>query len=286
MFLKLKIKYFKFFLIFLLMFIVVCCVFFFTKEIKKPVDFLNFQNIHQNVVEKEIATPTTSLVLVKNTTTTVSSESKKENTTPTVVAVEVLPQDIFIENVPFLVQAPFGEWKDPRQQDACEEAASLIAISWASDITKISKIETKEKILDIVKYQTENLGEYRDTSAADTLKYIINGYFSYKKAHLKENIKIEDIITELALGNLIIVPANGQALHNPYFIQPGPERHMLVLRGYDAAKKEFIANDPGIGRGEKYRYPQDILWAAIRDYQTGYHIPIKEVKKTIIVVEK
>lgn len=285
MFLKIKIKYFKFFLFFLLICIIVFFVFFFTKEIKEPTDFLIPQNINQDVDKKEFTAPTIPSILVKDPIAIISSESRKENTT-TVIAMEILPQDIFIEDVPFLVQAPFGEWKDPRQQDACEEAASLIAVSWATGITKISKTETKEKILDIVKYQTENFDEYRDTSAADTLKYIIKGYFNYQKARLEENVKTEDIIKELALGNLIIVPANGQALHNPYFTQPGPERHMLVLRGYDATKKEFIANDPGIGRGEKYHYPQDVLWAAIRDYETGYHVPIKEVKKTVIVVEK
>ncbi|HOY55964.1 MAG TPA: C39 family peptidase [bacterium] len=284
MFLKVKIKYFKFFLFFLLICIIVFFVFFFTKEIKEPTSSLIFQHTNQNFGDKEITTPTTSSVLVKDQNLIILDQKREESTTT--VAVEVLPQDIFIEDVPFLVQAPFGEWKDPRQQDACEEAASLIAVSWATGISKISKTETKEKILDIVKYQTENFGEYRDTSAADTLKYIIKGYFNYQKARLEENIKIEDIITELAHGNLVIVPANGQALHNPYFTQPGPERHMLVLRGHDSIKKEFIANDPGIGRGEKYHYPQETLWAAIRDYETGYHVLITGVKKTMIVVEK
>ena len=33
---------------------------------------------------------------------------------------------VLIKNVPFLIQAPFSEWKDPRQQDACEEASSCL----------------------------------------------------------------------------------------------------------------------------------------------------------------
>lgn len=280
MLIKFKIKCIKFFLFLL---IITIFVFLLTEKIEEPTNFLVFQDANEKQI-KVIAAPPTAIKNIapiiqdKKTEIVINKKVLSQN--------NHIKQDSYIENVPFLIQAPFSEWKDPRQQDACEEAASLMAISWATDITKISKFEAKEKILDIVKYQIENIGEYRDTSATDTLKYIINGYFNYQKTRLEKNITLENIIKELASGNLIIVPVNGQKLSNPYFTQPGPERHMIVLRGYDTTKKEFIANDPGVGRGEKYRYPQKILWVAIRDYETGYHIPIIEIKKIIIVIEK
>ena len=77
---------------------------------------------------------------------------------------------------------------------------------------------------------------------------------------------------------------NGQKLGNPFFTAPGPERHMLVVIGYDPEKLEFITNDPGTRQGEAYRYPVNVLWLAIRDYPTGDHEPITEVVKKMIVI--
>ncbi len=61
---------------------------------------------------------------------------------------------------------------------------------------------------------------------------------------------------------------------------------MLVIRGYDQANKEFITNDSGTRRGELYRYNEEVLYQAIRDYLTGYHKPIDKVEKVMMVVEK
>ena len=79
---------------------------------------------------------------------------------------------------------------------------------------------------------------------------------------------------------------NGQLLHNPNFKQPGPERHMLVIIGFDPRKKQFITNDPGTRNGANYRYNYTTLYNAIRDYPTGYNKPIKKVEKNIIIVGK
>jgi len=79
---------------------------------------------------------------------------------------------------------------------------------------------------------------------------------------------------------------NGQMMHNPYFTPPGPPRHMILIRGYDANKKIFITNDPGTRNGELYEYNYDVLFNAIRDYPTGYHELINVVEKNMIVVWK
>lgn len=188
-------------------------------------------------------------------------------------------------DVPFTPQAPFGEWKDPRQQDACEEASALMAVRWARG-QKLNQEEAKREILAISKYQSENFGEWRDTSAEDTLKRIIMDYFKYDKAEVKKIINIDDIIKEIEAGRVVIIPANGQKLGNPYFTSPGPERHMVVIKGYDEQKKEFITNDPGTRRGEGYQYKEKVLFSAIRDYPTGYHAPIIKEEKVMIVIKK
>ena len=215
---------------------------------------------------------------------------KNQNTLPAVPVKEIQKEEVktgelLIKNVSFAAQAPFGEWNDPRQQDACEEASALIAIKWALG-ESFTLAEAKEEILKISKYQTDEFGEYRDTSAEDTLKRIISGYFGYDKARLEKYIAKADIIKELEKGNLVIVPTDGQLLDNPNFTPPGPERHMLVVIGYDYDAKKFITNDPGTRQGQKYRYPEDTLFRAIQNYATGYHEPIEKMEKVMIVVEK
>jgi hypothetical protein len=79
---------------------------------------------------------------------------------------------------------------------------------------------------------------------------------------------------------------NGQKLGNPYFSGAGPERHMLLVRGYDPIKKQFITNDPGTKRGENYRYSESTIMNSILVYPTGYHEPTDESLKGMIVVKK
>lgn len=188
-------------------------------------------------------------------------------------------------NVPFTSQAPFGEWSDPRQQNACEEASVLMAIYWANG-QSFSLQEAKDKILAIADWEQKKYENYIDTSARDTVERLFKEYFQYQKAFVVENIVSQDIINELVKGNLVIVPANGQTLKNKFFQVPGPLEHMLVIIGYDYQTKEFITNDPGTRQGKDYRYNQDVLFNAIRDYPTGYHEPIVGIQKTMIVVQK
>lgn len=204
-------------------------------------------------------------------------------TTPTPIIIK--KEKILIENVPFTPQSPFAQWKDPRQQDACEEAAVLMAVYWAESKT-LDQAQALEQILKMSAYQTDKYGEYRDTKASDTAERLMKGYFDYSKYQVKEFVTTQDIKDELIRGNLVIVPANGQALNNPHFTPPGPERHNLVIRGYDDTKNIFITNDPGIKEGELYSYPQGVLLGAVRDYPTGYHLPITEINKVMIIISK
>ncbi|MFH1822538.1 MAG: C39 family peptidase, partial [Patescibacteria group bacterium] len=190
-----------------------------------------------------------------------------------------------ILDAPFTAQAPFGQWKDERQEDGCEEASALMAVKWARG-ESLTKEEALAEILSSSDYSLEKYGEFRDISSADTIKWLFKDYFGYSKVALKMNITIEDIISELQKGNLVITPMNGQILHNPYYTPPGPPRHMLVIRGYDPAKQVFITNDSGTRNGELYEYDVQVLYDAIRDYPTGYHELITEIEKNMIVVWK
>jgi hypothetical protein len=190
-----------------------------------------------------------------------------------------------MQDIPFTPQAPFGQWSDMRQQDGCEEASSLMAVKWAKG-QSLTKQDALNQILGSSDFTLKKYGEYRDISTTDTLNWIIKDYFNYKNASRKTNIQITDIINELEKGNIIITPMNGQLLHNPYYTQPGPIHHMLVIIGYDPGKKAFITNDPGTKRGEHYEYDINVLFNAVRDYHTGYNESNKTVEKNMIVVWK
>jgi hypothetical protein len=188
-------------------------------------------------------------------------------------------------DVAFTPQAPLGEWHDPRQQDGCEEASVLMAMSWAQGF-ELDPVSAKQKILEMSAFEMREWGSYVDTSAFDTMERLIKKYFNYPWVKIIYNLTPEDIERELMLGNLLIFPMNGRALFNPYFTAPGPERHMVLVRGYDMENQELITNDPGTRRGEAYRYKIDIFIKAIQDYPSGDHEPITKEGKAMIVVTK
>jgi hypothetical protein len=192
-----------------------------------------------------------------------------------------LPKKIILE-APFSSQAPFGNWDDPRQQDGCEEMSSLMAARWAKNQPLTSK-EAETELFNIAAFEEKRFGTFHDTSAADT-EQLIEEYFDLSMVDLSYDVSVDNIKKELAKGNLVLVPANGQRLNNPNFTQPGPERHFLVIRGYD--EKNFITNDPGTRKGEAYKYPYSVLLNAIRDYPTGDHLPIEGERKAMIIVSK
>lgn len=188
-----------------------------------------------------------------------------------------------IIDVPFTPQAPLGQWDNPVYQDGCEEASSLMAMAWIQQAMIGNPVSVTNELQKMSDFERDTYGEYRDRSAADTAQFI-RDYFNYTNITVREGISPTDIITELAAGNILIVPLNGRLLGNPHFTPPGPERHMLVINGYDQTTDEFITNDPGTRFGKNYRYATDTLYAAIRDYPTGYHEPITTINKVAIIV--
>ncbi len=192
---------------------------------------------------------------------------------------------IINQPVPFTVQAPFGNWADDRQQNACEETSVIMAMAWANK-TSLIKTTALKQILAIAAWEQKNYGNYVDTDATSTAERLLTGYFNYKNWKIKTTIKLPDLISILSQGKLILAPCNGQKLHNPHFQQPGPLQHMLVIKGYDDQTKEFITNDPGTKFGADYRYPATVLYNALRAYPTGHHLPITGNEKTIIIVSR
>lgn len=190
-----------------------------------------------------------------------------------------------VNAMPFIVQAPIGNWSNPVFQNACEEASVIMVMRWAQgNAAPITAAEALREIEELVDFQKENYGHYLDSSAADTAQ-LIRDYFNHNGVEAMVDVTAQTIRAELAKGNVLIVPANGRKIPNPYYTPPGPERHMLVIKGYDAETDEFITNDPGTRRGESFRYPVETLVAAVRDYPTGDHEPIGIETKAMIVIQ-
>jgi hypothetical protein len=189
-------------------------------------------------------------------------------------------------SVPFTSQAPLFEWKDERQQDGCEEASALMALVWAKGGQGYTKKVWRDKIVGLSDWENKKYGEYRDVALTDMVDWIFRDYFDYSGAQIKTVKSAADIRSELEKGNLVLAPMNGQALKNPNFTSPGPERHMILIKGYDYKAKQFITNDPGTRKGENYRYSEKTIFNAIRAYKTGYKLPFGPLRKEVIVVSK
>lgn len=189
-------------------------------------------------------------------------------------------------HVPFTSQAPLFEWQDVRQQDACEEASVLMAIAWAKNEKIKTKTIWRNTIVKLADWEQKKYGEHRDVAPEDVVDRLFINYLNYENIVLKKVTSSISIINELKNGNIVLVQTNGQKLKNPNFTGLGPERHMLLIKGYDYRKKEFITNDPGTRRGADYRYPETIMFSALRSYKTGYKLPFGQLKQEMIVVSR
>lgn len=162
--------------------------------------------------------------------------------------------------VPFVSQAPDGNWSQP-YQDACEEAAVIMVEAFLSR-RELSGGERDGAIVRMVEWQIQQYGSYKDTNSAETAR-LAKEYFSLS-SRVVYQITAEDVKQELRAGRPVIVLVDGRKLDNPYYTAPGPEKHAVVIKGIEA--DEFITNDPGTKRGEGYRYPVGKLMKAMVDY--------------------
>jgi hypothetical protein len=211
----------------------------------------------------------------------VSSLQERTNVDP----VPVQKPNAKPQKVEFFSQAPFADWDDIRQQDGCEEAVMLMAYLWRSD-TNFNKNQFLDALLDLTNFETEKFGAHNDIHVEDMAtvmaeKLGITDAYTVTDSDLITIAYLEEL---LDAGNLVIVPTQGKRLGNPNFSGEGPERHALLLLGYDRQNAEFIVHDPGTRKGENYRYPESVLLNAIYSYPTGHKLPVLVEEKAILVV--
>lgn len=191
-----------------------------------------------------------------------------------------LPQKVYLP-VPFLCQAPYANWSQP-WQDACEEAAIIMAVSYVKG-DPVNRESGNREILNMVSFQKEKYGGHYDLNAEQIAK-LIEDYYKYNKVEVRYDIQIEDIKSELAKGNVVIAPMAGRLLGNPYYTPPGPAYHNMLFKGYDDRTGKFITNDAGTKRGRNYRYKYQVAYNAIHDW-TGNKKTITQGGKVMVVVK-
>lgn len=190
----------------------------------------------------------------------------------TATAPVVVPSVNF--DVPFISQAPFGNW-DPVHEETCEEASIAMADAFFDGRT-FTPQTAEDELQALIAWQKNRFGYFESTTAEETTM-VLKEYYG-RRAEVRTEVTVEAIKKELAAGNLVIVPAYGRGL-NPFFKQPGPLYHMLLIKGYTANR--FITNDPGTRRGADYPYAFDKLLSHVHDWNGG---DVESGRKVMIVV--
>lgn len=193
------------------------------------------------------------------------------------------PSSLVTLSVPFVSQAPFRIWDLP-YKEFCEEASALTIHYWKQGRKPPPADQIDQDLKDIQAWEEANLRTWDDTTAEETAR-VLREKFGYASARVVRDVTIEQITAELDAGRPVIVPAAGRELSSPYYRPPGPLYHMLVIIGYDEAKREFITNDVGTNtKGAGFRFTYDDLHGAMGDWDVERGAPDTS-RKVMIVVE-
>lgn len=181
--------------------------------------------------------------------------------------------------VPWTPQAPFANWDDVHE-DACEEISIYMVHLFYSGVPAglVDPAAAEAVLLDMVDAEVDLLGIWADTTAAETAEFA-ESYYGYE-TELIVNPTVNQIKEQLVMGYPVIVPMAGQVLMNPFFTPPGPDYHMLVVKGYTA--DGFITNDPGTRRGENWVYGFDHFMNSMHDWNGGN---VLEGQKVVIILK-
>ena len=189
----------------------------------------------------------------------------------------LLPSELNLA-VPFTVQAPNANW-DEIHQEFCEEASVLMAASYIKGWTIDTPEIADQKMFEIKFFEEKKFGYYKDTTAEETA-VILREFYGIERVEVIYEPAETYIKKALSGKKIVLVPAAGRQLGNPYFRQPGPLYHMLVIKGY-TKEGNFITNDPGTRHGADFIYTPDVIMNANHDWNNG---DVNNGMKVIIVV--
>lgn len=204
--------------------------------------------------------------------TTVDSQIEDQTTTTTEEAPVI--EDVFEEpkepedtskvtlDVPFTTQAMQG-WGSPWDKYG-EEACAYMAMQWIRGEDAGTAAERTDTLLAMGQWEVSQFGSSGDTSASQTAQ-IFTDYYKYSDIYLTSDLNAEDMMDLLHTGNVILLTINGQLIGSPYYTDPAPTHHTILLVGYDEDAGTFIVNDPGTSRGKQVEYSREKTMEAISD---------------------
>lgn len=240
------------------------------------------QDNKSNSVENIVANSTENSVWSSDV---IFTGAEQRNPVENIISVST---GMIVHDVPFTSQAPFGAWWNIIFQEGCEEAATIMAIAWATGKTEISPEDANAQILAIADYEQEEFWTHMHASIYD-ISTTMTEYLWFSDHTIVENISKAELIQYLRDWHIVMVPTSGRALKNSYYTPPGPRNHIILIIGYDPDKSEFITNDSGTKNGALYRYNEDLLFSAIGYYATSATdagSPIDTTRKSGIVISK
>lgn len=210
--------------------------------------------------------------------------SSPSSTIGNVISTSTKPSGTFASekllDVPFTSQAPHANWEDP-YQEACEEASIImVAAYYKGERGALQPDEADRRILQLIDREESKYGYGQDVTAQQVVE-LIEGEFSDLRARVFPIKTASDIVSYVAKGIPVIVPADGKVLPNPNFRNGGPVYHMLVVIGYTGS--EFITNDPGTRLGKEFIYTYDQLLSSIHDWNGG---DVRNGARVGVAVEK
>lgn len=175
-----------------------------------------------------------------------------------------LPASLFIQHVPWTVQAPYGVW-DSAHEEYCEAAALLMVSRYYKGQVypndRIPPAEADSAMGQIVQVERQTYPGIVDLSL-DKVAAIgksIYGYDSTIQPATLDNVK-----AALAAGRPVLIPLDthgGPQGKIAPFYGTQPTYHVLVLIGYDGTT--VYANDSGISQGQRYAYPWSVMESAM-----------------------
>ncbi len=235
--------------------------------------FFVYKKLDSSNVIKE---PIPSAQVYQSLTPSVTSKISPSQTVPPTTN-SSLPSEINLA-VSFTSQAPAKNWGLP-YAEFCEEASALMAASYINGWSIPSIEFADQKMLEIKEFEEQRFGYYKDTTAEETA-VILREFYKIEKVKVMYEPTIQDIKKALSENRVVLVPAAGRQLGNPYFQSPGPIYHMLVIKGY-TKEGNFITNDPGTRRGADFIYAPDVLMNANHDWNGG---DVNNGRKVVIIV--
>lgn len=162
-------------------------------------------------------------------------------------------------SVPYVSQVPQGNWVLPWSQ-ACEEASIAMVQYFYEGKLGPTVAEGEAFMEKQIAWEDANLNKNQDTNADETASVIeSNAGFDVS---VKRDPTLEEIKDELRKRRPVIALID---MHKLYGERPATDSfHVLVINGFDEAKRVFFVEDPARENAKSYSY--ETVMGALHDF--------------------